>query len=35
MTDVEGVCDKNNKLISEINSVEAEKLILTKQFMVE
>ena len=27
MTDVEGVCDKNNKLISEINSVEAEKLI--------
>ena len=27
MTDVEGVCDENNKLISEINSVEAEKLI--------
>ena len=27
MTDVEGVCDENNKLISEINSEEAEKLI--------
>ena len=27
MTDVEGVYDENNKLISEINSVEAEKLI--------
>tara|TARA_B100001123_G_scaffold240384_1_gene268919 strand:+ start:975 stop:1847 length:873 start_codon:yes stop_codon:yes gene_type:complete len=27
MTDVEGVCDKSNKLISEISSVEAEKLI--------
>ena len=27
MTDVEGVCDENNKLISEINSVEAERLI--------
>ena len=27
MTDVEGVCDENNKLISEIKSTEAEKLI--------
>ena len=27
MTDVEGVCDQNNKLISEIRSEEAEKLI--------
>ena len=27
MTDVEGVCDQNNKLISEITSAEAEKLI--------
>ncbi len=27
MTDVEGVCDENNKLISEIKSTQAEKLI--------
>jgi len=27
MTDVEGVCDENDKLIPEINSVEAERLI--------
>ena len=27
MTDVEGVCDKSNKLFPEISSVEAEKLI--------
>ena len=27
MTDVEGVYDKNKNLISEINSVEAEKMI--------
>ena len=27
MTDVEGVYDKSNKLISEITSAEAEKLI--------
>ena len=27
MTDVEGVCDENNKLISEIKSSQAEKLI--------
>ena len=27
MTDVEGVCDANNELIPEINSVQAEKLI--------
>ena len=32
MTDVEGVYDKNKKLISEIKSTEAEKLNLQRNY---